>query len=271
MLYFSKRGHVILIAGYSVWKVLIICVGIFIGSFVDAVGGGGGLITLPSYIIAGLPVHMALGTNKLSSCIGTSASTVRYIKNGYIDWVLALPSIALALAGSYKGTTLQLHIDEKYLKYVLLPVLVVTAVILIKKKSFPESAGDIARWKQMLIVWAAAFVLGAYDGFYGPGCGMFLLIIFCRLAKLDLRTAAGNVKAVNLSSNLSAVITSLIAGKVIVQIGLISAVFAVLGHYIGAGKMIKNGSKIVTPVILTVLALLFIKIVLELFGIGLPG
>ena len=107
-----------------------------------------------------------------------------------------------------------------------------------------------------------------YDGFYGPGTGTFLLIAFCKLAKMDLRTASGNVKIVNLSSNIGALITSLIAGKVLVPIGLIAAVFAVSGQYLGAGMMIKNGTKIVTPIIFTVLALLFAKIVLELFGVS---
>ena len=94
-----------------------------------------------------------------------------------------------------------------------------------------------------------------------------LLLIFCGLAKLDLRTASGNVKLVNFSSNIGALITALIAGTVLVPIGLIAAVFSVAGHYIGAGVTIKNGTKIVRPVIFLVLALLTVKVILELFGI----
>ena len=257
-----------LIAGYPVWKVLIICVGVFVASFIDAIGGGGGLISVPAYLFAGIPAHYALGTNKLSSCLGTIASTVRYIKKGYADWGLAIPSIALAMLGSHFGTKIQLMVNERYLRYMLIAVLILVAWVMLKKKDFPETQGDMARWKRCAIVWSAALIIGMYDGFYGPGTGTFLLIAFCKLAKIDLRTASGNVKIVNLSSNIGALATSLAAGKVLVPIGLIAAVFAFSGQYLGAGMMIKNGSRIVTPVIFTVLGLLFIKIVLELFGIS---
>lgn len=257
-----------MIAGYSIWAVLLICAGVFAASFIDAIGGGGGLISLPTYLFVGLPTHYALGTNKLSSSLGTIASTVRYIKKGYVNWLLAVPSVALAITGSHFGTKLQLMVNEQYLRYVLIFVLIGVAAIMLKKKELPETPGNIAPWKQRMIVCTAALVIGMYDGFYGPGTGTFLLLAFCKLAKMDLRTASGNVKIVNLSSNMGAMATSLMAGKVIIPIGLTSVVFAFAGQYLGAGMMIKNGSKIVTPVILTVLTLLFIKIALEIFGIN---
>ena len=98
--------------GYPIWVLPVVCVGVFCASFMDAIGGGGGIISLPTYLLAGLPMHLALGTNKLSSCIGTVASTVRYVKNGYVDWLLAIPSIFLALIGAHLGTKLQLAVDE---------------------------------------------------------------------------------------------------------------------------------------------------------------
>ena len=112
------------------------------------------------------------------------------------------------------------------------------------------------------------FDFGAYDGFYGPGTGTFLLLTFCYLGKIDVRTASGNVKLVNLSSNIGALATSLAAGKVIIPLGLTAAVFSIAGQYLGAGLALKNGSKIVRPVILVVLFLLSGKVLLELFGIG---
>ena len=109
---------------------------------------------------------------------------------------------------------------------------------------------------------------GCLDGFYGPGTGTFLLLAFCCLAKIDVRTASGNVKLVNLSSNVGALATSLAAGKVLIPIGLLAAVFSTAGQYLGAGLALKNGSKIVRPVILVVLALLAGKVLLEIFGIA---
>lgn len=253
--------------GYPLWVVALVCLGVFCASFMDAIGGGGGIISLPCYLLAGVPVHFALGTNKLSSCIGTVASTVRYVKNGCMDWFLGIPSILLALLGAHVGTRLQLMVDEKYLKFVLLIVLPVIAVILLRKKELPETRKAINEWYRRAIVWGFSLVIGTYDGFYGPGTGTFLLLAFCYLAKIDVRTASGNVKLVNLSSNIGALMTSLIAGKVLVPLGLTAAVFAIAGQYIGAGLALKNGSKIVRPVILVVLILLAGKVLLELFGV----
>ena len=253
--------------GYPIWVVALVCVGVFCASFMDAIGGGGGIISLPCYLLAGVPMHFALGTNKLSSCIGTVASTVRYVKNGCADWLLAIPSIVLAMIGAHFGTRLQLMVDEKYLKFVLLIVLPVIAAILLKKKELPEERKAMHEWLRRGIIWGFSMVIGVYDGFYGPGTGTFLLLAFCYLGKIDVRTASGNVKLVNLSSNVSALITSLAAGKVLIPLGLLVAVFSTTGQYLGAGMALKNGSKIVRPVILVVLTLLVGKVLLELFGV----
>ena len=249
----------------SLRMVLIVVVGVFLASFVDGVAGGGGIISVPTYFLAGLPAHLALGTNKLSSCIGTSVSAARFIKGGYVDWKLGVPSILLALYGAHLGTRLQLALDERYLKWLLLAVLPVVAVVVLRQKRLPEERGEIAPGKQAAIVLAAALIVGAYDGFYGPGTGTFLILIFCQLGRMDLRTASGNVKLVNLASNIGALATSLLNGKVFLVLGLIGAVASVAGHYIGAGLAIKDGSKIVRPIILLVLILLAVKVISELF------
>lgn len=256
-----------MISGYPVWVVLIIGIGVFCASFVDAIGGGGGIISVPVYLLAGLPPHLALGTNKMSACLGTVMSTYRYLKAKSVDWGLTVPAIVFALIGSHFGTRLQIAVDEQYLKYMLLAVLPIVAFFMLRQKKFPEESGLIDPRKQKAIVWASSLVIGIYDGFYGPGTGTFLLLIFCNFAKMDLKTASGTVKTVNLSSNLGALATSLMEGTVIVPIGLVAAVFSILGHYLGAGLSIKNGAKIVRPVIFIVLGLLAVKVILELIGI----
>ena len=163
--------------------------------------------------------------------------------------------------------SLQLMMDEQFLKILLLFVLPVIAVVILKQKHLPEQRGEMNEWARRAIVWSASLVIGAYDGFYGPGTGTFLLLVFCYLARVDVRTASGNVKLVNLASNVGALATSLAAGKVLIPLGLVSAVFATAGQYLGAGLALKNGSKIVRPVILVVLTLLAGKVLLELFGV----
>lgn len=252
--------------GFPLWVVLLICAGVFLASFMDAIAGGGGIISVPTYLIAftGLPTYYALGTNKLSAGIGTVFSTARFIKNGYVHWGLFAPSVVLALLGSMGGTWLQHHTPDAVLKYLLLVVLPIVAFVTLRTRSWPDEPGEIDPKKQALIVWAAALVIGAYDGYYGPGTGTFLMIIFIRLAKLDTRHAAGGVKVINLASNVGSLFTALTAGYVYVGVGLISAAASIAGHYIGAGLAIKNGSKIVRPAVILVLILLTIKVVSEL-------
>ena len=248
----------------SVRMVVIVVLGVFLGSAMDAIAGGGGIVTVPAYLLAGLPIHWALGTNKLSAGLGTIASAARYVRSGLVIWRLALPCIALTLAGSFFGTKLQLMIPEVYLKFLLLAVLPVVAFFCLRKQSFSEGAGDIDPKKQMAIVCAASLLLGAYNGFYGPGTGTFLLLVFCGMEKLDVRRANGNVKLVNAASDLSSVFASILAGKVFYALGLIAVAASVLGHLVGAGLAIRYGTKLVRPVVLAVLALLAWKVLQEL-------
>lgn len=241
---------------------LIVCPLVFLASFVDAIAGGGGLISLPAYLLAGVPMHNALATNKLSSATGTVISTVRLCKNKFVDWSLALPCISMALLGSFFGAKLALITSDKVLKTVLVIILPVVAFYVLRKKDLDENAETqaISRRKQWLIVAASSLVVGCYDGFYGPGTGTFLLLLYTGLGKMDVRKASGTVKLANLSSNLAAMVVFLFNDTIVIPLGLAAAVFSIAGHYLGAGMIMKNGSRIVKPVILVVLGLLFVKI-----------
>lgn len=254
------------IDGLSLWVILLICAGVFLASFMDAIAGGGGIISAPTYIIAlsGMPVSCALGTNKLSAGIGTVFSLGRYIKNGYVDWKLFSPAIVTALLGGAAGTWLQHRTPDIVLKSLLLIVLPVVAAITLRNRDWPDEPGDIPFKKQAAIVWAAALVIGAYDGYYGAGTGTFLMIILVRLAKLDTRRAAGGIKVINLTSNLGSLAMQLSAGYVLIRTGLIASVASILGHYLGAGLAIRNGSRIVRPTVIIVLILLTIRVGSEL-------
>lgn len=256
----------ITVDGVALWVVLLICVGVFLGAFMDAIAGGGGIITVPTYLmgLSNLPIYNALGTNKLSSGIGTIFSTARFIHQGLVDWKLFAPAVILSLTGSVCGTWLQHHTPAVVLKYLLLLVLPVVAFITLRTRKWPDETAPLDPWLRRLIIWGSAFVIGGYDGYYGPGTGTFMMIALVRFAKLDTRHAAGGVKVVNLASNLGSLFTALRAGYVLVGVGLISSVASILGHYIGAGLAIKNGSKIVRPTVIAVLLLLTVKVGSEL-------
>lgn len=263
----------VMVAGIPLWAILLICAGVFLASLMDAIAGGGGLISVPTYLIAfsGSPTHYVLGTNKLSSALGTIFSAGRFIRNGYVDWKLCAPAAVLSLLGSVAGTQLQLHTPENVLKYLLLAILPVVAFVTLRNREWPDEPGTIDQRKQSAIVWAGSLLIGAYDGYYGPGTGTFLMLIFIRLAKMDTRHAAGSVKVINLASNLGGVCTALSAGTVRVGVGLIAAIASIAGHYIGAGLAIKNGSKIVRPAVIIVLLLLILKVGSELLFPGFWG
>ena len=114
----------------------------------------------------------------------------------------------------------------------------------------------------LVIAILAAFVVGMYDGFYGPGTGTFLILILTGVAKMNIKKASGLTKVINLSSNVAALVTFVMNGKVLYPLGFAAAAFCIMGHYIGSGMVVSNGRKIVRPVVLVVLAILFVKIII---------
>lgn len=248
----------------SYTQYLIICPLLFLGGFVDSIAGGGGLITLPSYLLAGLPPHLALGTNKFSSAIGTSISTARLALNGFIKLRPALICIVCAFIGSSIGSRLTLLISDEIFNKLLLIVLPIAAFYVIRNKGLSEDPNayvDKTDNRTPLRIAVIAFFIGGYDGFYGPGAGTFLLLALTGWALIDVRNAAGLTKAANLTSNIAALITFILSGNVDYQLGLAGAVCNFIGAYIGAGMVLTRANKIVKPLIIVVLALLFIKIV----------
>lgn len=241
---------------------LIVCPLVFLAGLVDAIGGGGGLISLPAYLIAGLPPHIAVGTNKLSSPFGTALATYRFIRAGLVNLKLAVPSVIAAIGGSAIGANVSLLLPEEVMKYVLLFVLPVSAVLVMNKKLFNDKGSDKVTLdkRTYITATASAFIIGIYDGFYGPGTGTFLIIAFTIFAKLDLKTANAQAKIINLTTNVTALAIFLANGRTAITLGLVAAACNMAGGYIGAGLAMKNGSKIVKPSILFVLFLLALKV-----------
>ncbi|MCI9120128.1 MAG: sulfite exporter TauE/SafE family protein [Oscillibacter sp.] len=252
--------------GFSLLVLLPLCAGVFLASFLDAIAGGGGIISVPAHLLAfgDLPASYALGTNKVSAAIGTACSTARFIRTGCVRWRLFGPAIAFALAGSFIGTKLQHLTPDTVLKYLLLAVLPVVAFLTLRDREWPDGPGEIEPRTQRLTVWAASFLIGGYDGYYGPGTGTFLMLVFIRAARLDIRQAAGGVKVINLSSNVGSLVTQLLYGQVFLGVGLAASIASVAGHYWGSGLAIRNGGRLVRPAVLVVLLLLTVKVGSEL-------
>ena len=240
----------------------IICPLLFLAGLVDAIGGGGGLISLPAYLLAGVPVHQAIATNKLSSACGTALTTVRFIREGLVNWKIAIPTIVCAMLGSSLGANLSIRVPESTMELVLLIVLPVVAFIVLNPKIFHDNAECEILLDRTLWITAvtSSFLVGMYDGFYGPGTGTFLILAFTVFAKLDIRTANAQAKVINLTTNITSLTIFLLNGQAVILLGLAAAVCNMAGNYIGANLALTRGSKITRPVILLVLGLLFLKV-----------
>lgn len=241
---------------------LIICPLVFLGSLVDAMVGGGGLISLPAYLIAGFPPHMATATNKCSAVFGAMCSAGRFFKHGKIHMPTAVMASAFALIGAFLGAQLNLLLPDRYLHYVLAAALPTVAVFLLFHREFgtENRMDELSVRRVMVYSGLIGAVMGVYDGFFGPGAGAFILLAFTGLVRMDLVTASGNAKLINLSSNVVAFLTFACSGYVVWTVGLVASVFGILGHFVGAGLALHKGAKIIRPMFFVVLALLLARV-----------
>lgn len=249
---------------FDIFTIIQLSLLVFLGGFIDSIAGGGGLISLPAYILTGIPIHMALGSNKFSSFFGTLVSSINFLRNKKV-YLKAVPiSVVFALAGSALGAFVALMVSAYVLRVVLIVIVPIVAVFVLIKKDFGKE-DKTSTLKPMVIVLgagAAALVIGFYDGFFGPGTGTFLILIFTVLLRFDLVTANGNAKIINLSSNAGSLITFILNGQVAWGLVIFAAIAGVLGNFIGSALAIRVGAKVIRPLLVVVLAILLGNIIL---------
>ena len=172
----------------------------------DAVAGGGGLISIPAYMISGIPVHLTLGTNKLSAGMGTALATYRYAKSGFIHWKLALLCAIFALVGSTTGAQLALLLDDYVFRILMLFIIPLTALYVFRGRALDglKEKAPYSKGITYILSFSIALVIGVYDGFYGPGTGTFLILLLMGAVHMKLSEANGITKVINLTTDLSA-------------------------------------------------------------------
>ena len=243
---------------------LIVCPLVFVAGFVDAIAGGGGLISLPAYLISGLPVHTALGTNKMSSLMGTSLATWRYARHGFVNLRCSAVCAAFALVGSALGANVALLVSDGVFKLIMLVVVPLTGCYIMFHKGFGEAREPLAPTRTLALCTAISFAMGLYDGFYGPGTGTFLILLFMAAAHLTLDEAAGTAKVVNLTTNVAAFSVFALHGSVWLPLGLTAGLFNMVGAWIGTSFFIGKGVRVTRPIMLVVLAVFFVKLIWDL-------
>lgn len=245
---------------------LIVCPLVFLAGFVDAIAGGGGLISLPAYILAGIPMHHAIATNKMSSFMGTSLASYVYYKKGFMKWKLCIAGIVAALIGATIGANISLYLQENILKGILLVVLPLIGLYILKGNALQDSSElFIDNVKLYIYCFLIAFVVGIYDGLYGPGTGTFLMLLLTGICHLNLNIAQGTTKAINLTTNITSLVVFLVSGKVMILLGLVAGACNMLGNYFGSHMFVSKGSSFAKPVTLFVLVVFMAKILIEMF------
>ena len=240
----------------------LVCPLVLLAGFVDSVAGGGGLISLPAYYLAGLPPVMAAGTNKLSACLGTMVSSGRYLKGGKMRLRVAVPAAVAALPGSWLGTNVLKLIPEKNIRIMMLVAIPLVAAVVLGRKDMRRlvTLPERAELPASLLI---GLMIGFYDGLVGPGTGTFLILMFTLILGMDPVQASASAKLVNLASNIASLTNLLLAGRVVLALGLPAAACGIIGNYLGAGMTMKRGTGFIRRMMLIVLILLLAKMLVD--------
>ena len=247
---------------------LIVCPLVFLAGFVDSVAGGGGIISLPAYLMAGLPAHLAAGTNKVVNGCGTLMATVKYFRSGKVRLRPAAAAALGALAGAALGAQLASMIPEAALKTLLLVALPCVAVFLVLRRDFGADGARYAETepkREVLISALIGLFIGCYDGLVGPGTGTFMILCFTAFLSMDLLTASGCSKAANLASNAGSAVVWILHGSVLWKLALPAIACNIAGNLLGARYAIRGGSRKIRGMMFVVLGLLFLKMLYDLF------
>ena len=228
---------------------------------VDAIAGGGGLLTVPAFLAVGLPPHLALGTNKGQSVFGSFAAMIRFSRAGLVDRRRARLTFPLGLVGSLAGAALVLAVPPTVLRPVVLALLAGAALFIGLRRGRPARLEDAPPPPNAALrAGAAAALIGAYDGFFGPGTGTFLIVAFVALLGDSLSHASASAKVVNFASNLSAMVLFAVKGTVVWRIALPMAAAQLLGGWLGAHLAVRRGDALVRRVVVMVALALATKV-----------
>jgi hypothetical protein len=240
--------------------IALLVVASFVAGTVDAIAGGGGLLTVPSLLAAGLPTHLALGTNKGCSTFGTSMAAWTFMRAGQLPLARAAVGFACGAAGALAGARLQLAFSPKALRPIVLVLLIVVAAVLAIPRKKPASSAIAAHAPTAAGPALLALVLGVYDGFFGPGTGTFLIVGAVTFFGVTMARATADAKAVNLGSNVASLVTFAIKDTVLWGIALPMAAANIAGGRLGARLAMKGGDRTIRLTVIGVSLAIVVKL-----------
>ena len=242
----------------------IICALGFLAATVDAIAGGGGLISLPALLMVGVPPHLALGTNKFSASMASLNSSITYARSGKVYIPLVKWQIPFTLIGALCGTQAVLSVSSAFLnKAVLVLILLVGIYTVLHKNLGMESKFKGLNSFNTVMGCLFALALGFYDGFFGPGTGSFLIFSFIALFGFDFVVASANSKVLNFTSNFAALLLFAWNGKILLSYGIPMALFMILGSQVGTRLAIQRGAELVKPIFIIMSLLVAVKLIYQ--------
>ncbi|WP_392486581.1 TSUP family transporter [Haloimpatiens sp. FM7315] len=244
---------------------IFLCAAGFLAAFVDSIAGGGGLISVPAYMLAGLPPSFVLGTNKFSSTTASFTSSIKFITSKKVNFKILKYLIPFTLVGAFIGVNTVLSIDENILNILVLVLILFIGIYSLFSKSlgFTNKFSGINK-KNIILGIILAFSLGFYDGFFGPGTGSFLIFGFVKIFGYDFVNATGNSRILNFTSNIASLILFAIHKKIYYAFAIPVAFFMILGAHFGTKMALNKGSKLIKPIFIIMSLAVAIKMLIKL-------
>ncbi|WP_062115782.1 TSUP family transporter [Aureimonas sp. AU40] len=231
----------------------------FLAGFIDAIAGGGGMITVPALLLGGVDPLTALGTNKLQSLFGSGSATIAYARKGHVKLGTLLPAGLLSAAGSAGGALLATALPLDLLR-TLLPFLLIAIALYF---AFKPGLSDVDRERRISPRRFALVVvplIGAYDGLFGPGTGSFFMLAFVGLAGYGVLKATAHTKFLNFASNVGGFLVFASVGTIHWQLGFAMGLAQFIGARVGAASAMRFGSKLIRPLLVTVCIALAVRL-----------
>ncbi len=235
---------------YYILLIFLLVMG-FLAGFVDAIAGGGGLISIPALLYTGLPITQVFGTNKFQSSIGTAMAVRNYYKSGLINLNTVWRGLLFGFIGATLGVITINHVSNKFMEYIVPFLMLLVFIFNLFNKQLGIYPGK-AKLSTPLFFGLFGFILGFYDAFFGPGTGNFWIIAIVYFLGYTYLNASGYAKVLNLKSNLFSLVGFLIYGKVQFTFGIVMSIGSFAGGWCGARQVILRGSKLVRPVFMVI-------------------
>ncbi len=231
----------------------------FLAGFVDSIAGGGGLISLPALLFAGLPPQVALGTNKLQSSFGSFTASVNYINNKKADIKKSVTGIIFVFIGASAGTSL-VQIIESGLLQRIIPFLLLLVLLYMIFSPDIKDYDRHARINERLFYIVFGLAIGFYDGFFGPGTGNFWVVLFIALLGFNVVKATAYTKIMNFTSNFAALIFFAIGNNICYRTGLVMAAGQLIGARLGSNMVIRRGNRIIKPLFILIVTIIILNL-----------